>query len=45
MISKAILKEVKNRCCSLIIMWLDYQKAFDSVLHKGLIKALELAKV
>ena len=26
-------------------MWLDYQKAFDSVLHKGLIKALELAKV
>ena len=25
-------------------MWLDYQKAFDSVLHKWLITALELAK-
>ena len=26
-------------------MWLDYQKAFDSVPHKWLIKVLELAKV
>ena len=30
---------------SLLATWLDYQEAFDSVPHKWLIKALELAKV
>ena len=45
LINKTILKEVTENCCSLITMWLDYQKAFDSVLHKWLIKAVELAKV
>ena len=45
MINKTILEEVSENRCSLITMWLDYQKDFDSVLHKWLIKALELAKV
>ena len=44
-INKTILEEVTKNCRSLITMWLDYQKAFDSVPHKWLIKALELAKV
>ena len=45
LINKRILEEVTENCCSLITVWLDYQKAFDSVQHKWLIKALELAKV
>ena len=45
LVNKTILEEVTENCHSLITMWLDYQKAFDSVLHKWLIKALELAKV
>ena len=42
MINKAILEEVTENRCSLITIWLDDQKAFDSIPHK--IKALELAK-
>ena len=45
LINKRILEEVTENCCSLITVWLDYQKAFDSVQRKWLIKALELAKV
>ena len=45
MINKTILEEVKVNRRSLIFMWLDYQKAFDSVPHEWLIKSLELAKV
>ena len=44
MINKTIL-EVTENGRSLITMWLDYQKAFNSVPHMWLIKALELAKV
>ena len=39
MINKTILEEVTKNRCSLITMWLDYQKPFDNVLHKWLIKA------
>ena len=45
MINKTILEEVTENRRSLITMWLDYQKVFDSVPHKWLIKALELEKV
>ena len=44
-INKTILEEVTENCRSLITMWLDYQKAFDSVPHKWLIQPLVLAKV
>ena len=45
LINKTLLKEVTENRRSLITMWLDYQKAFDSVPHEWLIKALELAKI
>ena len=45
MINNTIFGEVKVNRCSLITMWLEYQKAFDSVPHKWLIKSLEIAKV
>ena len=40
-----ILNEVKHYCRNLYTVWLDYQKAFDSVPHSWIIKAYELAKV
>ena len=43
--NKTILEDVTENHRFLITVWLDYQKAFDSVQHKWLIKALELAKV
>ena len=45
MTNKTILEEVKINHGSLITVWLDYQKAFDSVPHEWLMKSLELAKV
>ena len=45
MINKTILEEVTENGRSLIKMWLDYQKTFNSVPHMWLIKPLELAKV
>ena len=45
MTNKTILEEVKINHCSLITVWLDYQKAFDSVPHEWQMKSLELAKV
>ena len=45
LVNKIILEEVTENRHSLIRMWLDHQRAFDSVPHKWLIKALELAKV
>ena len=38
-------KEVKYNRRNLYTVWLDYQKAFDSVPQSWMIKALELAKV
>ena len=37
--------EIKHNCRNLYTVWLDYQKAFDSVPYSWMIKALELAKV
>ena len=45
LINTTILEEVTESCRSLITMSLDYQKAFQSVQHKWLTKALKLAKV
>ena len=43
--NKTILEDVTENHRFLITVWLDYQKAFDSVQRKWLIKALELAKI
>ena len=45
LINKTIVEQVKTNRRSLVTMWLDYQKVFDSIPHKWLVKALELAKV
>ena len=45
LINKAIMEEVKSKRRNLVCVWLDYKKAFDSVPHDWLIKALYLAKI
>lgn len=45
LINRTLLKGVPENFSCLITTWLEYQKAFDNVLHKCLIKTLELAKV
>ena len=45
LINKTVMDEAKHYRRSLVTMWLDYQKAFDSVPHQWLIKALQLAKL
>ena len=45
MINKTVLEEAKINHCSSITVWLDYQKAFESIPHEWLKKYLELAKV
>ena len=40
MINKTMLEEVRINRRSLITRWVDYQKAFDKVPHKWLIKFL-----
>ena len=45
LINKSILTEVRRKKCNLLTVWLDYRKAFDSIPHDWIIKALQLAKV
>ena len=47
LINKMILEQVRNNRRSLLMMWFDYKKSFDSVPvpHDWIIKALQLAKV
>ena len=45
LINKNILKEAKDLKRSIYTVWLDYQKAFDSVTHEWLLRSLKLAKV
>ena len=45
LINKAIMTEVRKKRRNLFTIWLDYKKAFDSVLHEWLIYALKLANV
>ena len=42
---KVILNEVKQKKSNLITIWLDYQKAFDSIPHDWMIHSLRLAKI
>ena len=45
LINKSILSEIRRKKRNLLTVWLDYRKAFDSVPHDWIIKALQLAKV
>ena len=45
LINKSILSKVRQKKRNLLTVWLDYRKAFDSVPHDWIIKALQLAKV
>ena len=45
LINKMIQEQVIANRKNLVTVWLDYQKAFDSILHSWLIRSLELAKV
>ena len=44
-INKMIHDEVNMYRRNMLMMWFDYQKAFDSVPHDWINKALDLAKV
>ena len=39
------MDEVSQNRRNLMMMWFDYKKAFDSVPHDWIIRALQLAKV
>ena len=45
LINKMILEEVKEHRRNLYMMWFDYKKAFDSVPHDWILKAMQLAHV
>ena len=45
MINKTKLEEVIKHKRSVVMVWWDYQMAFDSVLHEWLLVALYLTKV
>ena len=45
LINKMVLDQVKQQQRNLFMMWFDYRKAFDSVPHSWIMKALQLAKV
>ena len=45
LLNKSVLKEERNKKCTLYTVWLDYRQAFDSVTHEWLLYALTLAKV
>jgi len=45
MISKAIYEDCRRRNKNISIAWIDYQKAFDSVLHSWVEKSIELVGV
>ena len=45
LINKMVLDEVRQYNRNIFTMWFEYQKAFDSIPHQWLFKALKLAKV
>jgi hypothetical protein len=45
LISKAILEDCKKRRTNLNMAWIDYQKAFDSVVHSWIETSIELIGV
>ena len=45
LINKMAMDEIRKNKRNAYVMWFDYKKAFDSVPHSWIIKALELARV
>ena len=45
LINKMAMEEIRKKRRTAFVMWFDYKKAFDSVPHTWIVKALELAKV
>ena len=45
LISKAILQECERRKKNLSMAWIDYQKAFDRVPHRWIIKSIQLIEI
>ena len=45
MISKAIYEDCKRRNKNLSTVWIDYQKAFNSVPHSWVVKSTEMVRV
>ena len=45
LINRMIIENCKNRHRNLSMAWIDYRKAFDSVPHDWIVKALELYKI
>ena len=45
LINKMILEDCKNKKKNLSTAWIDYSKAFDSVPHSWIIKAMEMYKL
>lgn len=43
--NKTIINDVERRKRNISMVWIDYRKAFDSVLHSWIIKAFEIYKV
>ena len=45
LINKVVSDEVKQHCCNLCTIWLDYRKAYDSVSHEWICESLRLVEV
>lgn len=45
LLNKAIMEDAVTNQRNLAMVWIDYQKAYDSVPHQWLVKTLELLKV
>ena len=45
LVNKMIMEDCKTRKKNLTTSWIDYRKAFDSVPHSWIVKALDLYKV
>ena len=45
LLNKAVMSKFEKKRRNIFTVWLDYKKAFDSVLHKCLLYALQLVKV
>ena len=44
-LNELLLKNCRDRKCNLSMSWIDYQKAFDSVPHSWLLRAMKLYKL
>ena len=44
-IDRAVVKEVKSRNKNLVMVWIDYKKAYDMIPHSWIIECLDLVGV